>query len=78
MSIDFAQSGLYLIVVTSRKPAKQLLWLRTNTCGKRWKKEVTIPASRKGAVSRFTLVYDAKAKGEPQLLDGDHTADQLH
>ena len=78
MSIYFAQPGRHLIVVTSRKPTKQVLSLRTSTCGNRWKKEITIPASPKGAVSRFTLVYDAKAKREPQLLDGDHTADQPH
>lgn len=79
MTIDFAQSGSYAIVVTSRKPAKQILLVLTSTCGKRWKKEISVPQALEGIVYRFTLVYDSHAKAEPQLLDGDHThGDQSH
>lgn len=73
MTIDFAPSGSYVIVVTSRKPAKQILFVVTSTCGKRWKKEISVPQSRKGVVYKFTLVYDSHAKAEPQLVEGDHT-----
>lgn len=73
MSIDYAQSGKYLLVITARTNTGQSLKLRTSTCGKIWRREITIPASKKGSISRFTLVYDSHAKEEPQILEGDHT-----
>jgi len=79
MTIDFAPSGSYVIVVTSRKPAKQILFVQTTTCGKRWKKEIPVPQPRKGVVYKFTLVYDSHAKAEPHFAEGNHThGDQLH
>ena len=79
VTIDFAQSGSYVIVVTSRKPAKQILLVLTSTCGKRWKKEISVPQAREGIVYRFTLVYDSHAKAEPRVLEGDHAhGDQSH
>jgi len=71
MTVDFAKSGKYLIIITARKPAGQWLKIRTNTCDKVWEQAITIPAERTGAISRRTLVYDSHAKKEPQVLDGD-------
>jgi hypothetical protein len=73
--IDFVRSGAYLLVITAQ--SKQPQWLRTKTftCGKRWSKEFTIPASQAGAISRYTLLYDSQGKMEPQLVEGDHTHD---
>jgi len=73
ITIHYAQAGTYMIAITARKDAAQWLKLRTSTCGKRWKKEITVPASHKGAVARFTLIYDSHAKEEPKLLAGDQT-----
>jgi hypothetical protein len=76
ITIHYALSGNYLIAITARKDAAQWLKLRTSTCGRRWQKTITVPASHKEMVSRFTLIYDSHAKEEPQLLDGDHTRDR--
>lgn len=73
ITIHYAQSGAYLILLTARKDDGQWLKVRTNTCGKRWQKEIMVPASPKAAVSSFTLIYDSHAKAEPQLLPGDQT-----
>lgn len=75
ITIHYAQSGKYLIAITARKDAAQWLKLKTSTCGRRWQKEVTVPASHKNTVSRFIFIYDSHAKQEPQLLDGDPTRD---
>ncbi|HET9790157.1 MAG TPA: hypothetical protein VFR08_02530, partial [Candidatus Angelobacter sp.] len=60
ITLHYAQSGAYLIVLTARRSADQWLKVRTSTCGKRWQKEITVAAS-KGAASTFTLIYDAHA-----------------
>lgn len=75
ITIHFVQTGAYLISLTARNDGAQWLKLRTSTCGKHWKKEISVPQSRKGVVYRFTLVYDSHAKAEPQLVEGDHTRD---
>lgn len=73
--IDFVHSGAYLLSVTAQSKNPQWLRVKTFTCGRRWSKEITVPASRAGVITRFTLVYDSHAKAEPQLLEGDHTHD---
>lgn len=69
ITIHYAQSGSYRIVVTARKEAEPWLKVRTSTCGKRWQKQATVPASGKAATFTFTLIYDAHAVGEPQLVE---------
>ena len=72
ITIHYVQTGSYLISVTARKDGVQRLKLRASTCGKRWKKEISVPQSRKGVVYKFTLIYDSHATAEPQLVKADH------
>lgn len=76
ISIHYAQSGRYLIVLTAAKNKAPWLKVKTSTCGKRWQKEVTAPVSPEGTVARFTLIYDSHAGSDPQLLEGDHRPSQ--
>lgn len=69
--IDFVRSGTYLLTFTAQSDKPQWVRLKTFTCGKRWTKEFTIPASHPGAVSQYTLLYDSQARTEPQLLEKD-------
>ncbi len=73
ITIHYARSGSYRIVLTGKKGAEQWLKIRTSTCGKRWQKQVTVPSSGKAATFTFTLIYDSHAVAEPQLLEGDGT-----
>ena len=69
ITIHYAQSGTYRILITGRKSSERWLKVSTNTCGKRWQKQITLPASASAAVSTLTLIYDSHATAEPQLLD---------
>lgn len=71
MTIYFARSGKYLIVVTGRSISSQWLKVQTNTCGKPWKQEITIPAAPIGTITRMTLVYDSQARQDPRVLIGE-------
>jgi hypothetical protein len=71
MTLDYAQSGKYQIILAARGSSGQPLMIKTSTCGRRWSKQITVPARAKGAAACFTLIYDSHAKQEPQLVEND-------
>src|SRR5438552_2464441 len=72
--VQFPTTGPYVIRVTSRNGKAQSLAILTSTCEKRWRTQVTIPASRAGDVRQLRLVYDPLGSKEPQLLGPEPVA----
>ncbi len=69
ITVHYAQCGTYRILITGRRNSERWLKVSTDTCGKRWQKQITLPASPKAGISWLTLIYDSHATAEPRLLD---------